>query len=51
MRGFPDCYEGSKEAGMVCADGVYELGAIDGIGGVTVSDPPSKHEHATLLVA
>ena len=25
-----DCSEGSKEAGMVCADGVYELGAIDG---------------------
>ena len=25
-----DCYEGSKEAGMVCADGVYELGTIDG---------------------
>lgn len=22
--------EGAKEAGMVCADGVYELGAIDG---------------------
>ena len=21
--------EGAKEAGMVCADGVYELGAID----------------------
>lgn len=30
MRGFLDCYEGSKEAGMVCADGVYEIGAIDG---------------------
>ena len=30
MRGFLDCYEGSKEAGKVCADGVYELGAIDG---------------------
>lgn len=30
MRGFLDCYEGSKEAGMVCADGVYELDAIDG---------------------
>lgn len=30
MRGFLDCYEGSKEAGMVRADGVYELGAIDG---------------------
>ena len=30
MRGFLDCCEGSKEAGMVCADGVYELGAIDG---------------------
>ena len=25
-----DCYEGSKDVGMVCADGVYELGAIDG---------------------
>ena len=25
-----DCYEGSQEAGRVCADGVYELGAIDG---------------------
>ena len=30
MRGFLDCYEGSKEVGKVCADGVYELGAIDG---------------------
>ena len=30
LRGFLDCYEGSKEAGMLCADGVYELGAIDG---------------------
>ena len=30
LRGFLDCYEGSKEAGMVCADGVYELGTIDG---------------------
>ncbi|MBR5549937.1 MAG: flavodoxin family protein, partial [Kiritimatiellae bacterium] len=30
LRGFLDCYEGSKEAGMVCADGVYELDAIDG---------------------
>ena len=30
LRGFLDCYEGSKESGMVCADGVYELGAIDG---------------------
>lgn len=30
MRGFLDCYEGSREAGMVCADGVYEIGAIDG---------------------
>ena len=29
-RDFLDCCEGSKEAGMVCADGVYELGAIDG---------------------
>ena len=25
-----DCYDGGKEAGMVCADGVYKLGAIDG---------------------
>ena len=30
IRGFLDCYEGSEECGMVCADGVYELGAIDG---------------------
>ena len=30
LRGFLDCYEGSEECGMVCADGVYELGAIDG---------------------
>ena len=30
MRGFLDCYEGSEECGMVCADGVYERGAIDG---------------------
>ena len=30
LRGFLDCYDGSKEVGMVCADGVYELGAIDG---------------------
>ena len=25
-----DCYDGGKEAGMASADGVYELGAIDG---------------------
>ncbi|MBQ3746501.1 MAG: NAD(P)H-dependent oxidoreductase, partial [Kiritimatiellae bacterium] len=30
LRGFLDCYEGSKESCMVCADGVYELDAIDG---------------------
>ena len=30
LRGFLDCYEGSKEAGMVCADVVYELCAISG---------------------
>lgn len=29
MRGFLACYEGSQEAGMVCADGVYEAGAIE----------------------
>ncbi len=28
MRGFLDCYEGSREAGMVCADGVEEAGAV-----------------------
>ena len=30
LRGFLDCYEGSEECGMVCADGVYEKGAING---------------------
>ena len=30
LRGFLDCYEGSKEAGMVCADGVYEKGTVNG---------------------
>jgi len=30
MRGFLDCYEGSEECGMVCADGVYERGAVKG---------------------
>ena len=30
LRGFLDCYEGSEERGMVCADGVYEKGAING---------------------
>ena len=28
MRGFLACYEGSKECGMVCADGVYEKGTV-----------------------
>jgi hypothetical protein len=30
LRGFLECYEGSKECGMVCADGVYEKGTVDG---------------------
>ena len=30
LRGFLDCYEGSEECGMVCADGVYEKGTVDG---------------------
>ena len=30
LRGFLDCYEGSKEVGMVCADGVYEKGTVNG---------------------
>ncbi len=30
LRGFLDCYDGSKECGMVCADGVYERGAVKG---------------------
>lgn len=30
LRGFLDCYEGSEECGMVCADGVYERGAVNG---------------------
>ena len=30
LRGFLDCCEGSEEAGMVCADGVYERGAVKG---------------------
>jgi len=30
LRGFLDCYEGSEECGMVCADGVYEKGAVNG---------------------
>lgn len=29
LRGFVECCEGSKEAGMVCAKGVYEVGTID----------------------
>ena len=24
-----DCYEGSEECGMVCADGVHENGAVN----------------------
>ena len=24
------CYEGSEECGMVCADGVYEKGTVNG---------------------
>ena len=30
LRGFLDCYEGSEECGMVCVDGVYEKGTVDG---------------------
>ena len=30
LRGFLDCYEGSEECGMVCADGVYEKGTVNG---------------------
>ncbi len=30
MRGFLACCEGSKEAGMVCASGVYEKGTVKG---------------------
>ena len=30
LRGFLDCYEDSEECGMVCADGVYEKGTVDG---------------------
>ncbi len=30
LRGFLDCCEGSEECGMVCADGVYERGTING---------------------
>ena len=30
LRGFLDCCEGSEECGMVCADGVYEKGTING---------------------
>ena len=30
LRGFLDCYEGSEECGMVCADGVYEKGTVAG---------------------
>jgi multimeric flavodoxin WrbA len=28
LRGFLECYEGSKECGMVCASGVYEKGTV-----------------------
>ena len=28
LRGFLDCYDGSVEAGMICADGVYEKGEV-----------------------
>jgi len=28
LRGFLACYEGSEEAGMVCASGVYEKGEV-----------------------
>ena len=30
LRGFLDCCEGSEEWGMVCADGVYERGTVNG---------------------
>ena len=30
LRGFFDCCEGSEECGMVCADGVYERGTVNG---------------------
>ena len=30
LRGFLACYEGSEECGMVCADGVYEKGTVNG---------------------
>ena len=30
LRGFLECYEGSVEVGMVCADGVYEKGTVNG---------------------
>ena len=29
LHGFLDCYEGSEECGMVCADGVYEKGTVN----------------------
>ena len=35
LRGFLDCCEGSEEAGMVCADGVYECGVVKGTPFVT----------------
>ncbi|MBR6463289.1 flavodoxin family protein, partial [bacterium] len=28
LKGFLDCYEGSKVAGKILADGVYEKGAV-----------------------
>jgi hypothetical protein len=30
LKGFIDCYEGSKVAGKILADGVYEKGAVKG---------------------
>ena len=30
LRGFLACCEGSEECGMVCADGVYEKGTVNG---------------------
>ena len=30
LRGFLECSEGGKACGMVCADGVYEKGAVNG---------------------
>lgn len=30
LRGFLDYYEGNEECGIVCADGVYEKGTVNG---------------------